>query len=312
MKWILYWIINFIASSKYLRFIYNFYYDLKKTKNIIDFKLTNLWKNLEWIEEYNINVKSFDIENKKYWISGIARLYNSWEFLEEVIESVIDLYDEIILVNNNSSDDTKEICLKLLEKYPEKIIYKEYPFKLATVMTKEHMELAGNSIYSLSYYYNWCFSQASYQFVSKIDDDNLFFISKEEKQKIRNIVLNSKNNEQKYFVFSWKNIIFKDSCFKELKLSAKNKFCGLFNDIWFYMQNQKTYYIKDKKWEKFTGWKSLYWLGVIFYHLKYCKKQYLPRNGVFTHPEHKWYIIYEKKNSKINTFLQNILKWKLF
>jgi glycosyltransferase involved in cell wall biosynthesis len=56
-----------------------------------------------------------------------ARLKNSSDFLIESIESHINLVDEIILVDNNSEDDTKEICLKMQAKYNKKIIF--YPYE---------------------------------------------------------------------------------------------------------------------------------------------------------------------------------------
>ena len=73
-------------------------------------------KNVEWIEEYNIEKGSLYWENKKNWISWFARLKNWWDFLEQVIESHLPFMDEIILVDNDSTDNTWEICQNLRKK----------------------------------------------------------------------------------------------------------------------------------------------------------------------------------------------------
>lgn len=65
-------------------------------------------------------------ENRKEGISAFARLKNAEEFLEKVVESYIDFYDEIVLVDNNSTDATPRICEQLARKYPEKIKFFHY------------------------------------------------------------------------------------------------------------------------------------------------------------------------------------------
>jgi len=47
-----------------------------------------------------------------------------------VIESYLSFVDEIILVDNLSTDKTKEICLKLQKKYPDKIKFYTYPYEV--------------------------------------------------------------------------------------------------------------------------------------------------------------------------------------
>lgn len=65
-------------------------------------------------------------ENRKEGISAFARLKNAEEFLEKVVESYMDFYDEIVLVDNNSTDATPIICEQLAKKYPEKIKFFRY------------------------------------------------------------------------------------------------------------------------------------------------------------------------------------------
>lgn len=67
--------------------------------------------------------------NTKKLFSVIIPIYNSEEYLEECLDSVInqDLgfkeHIEMILVNDGSQDKSEDICLTYVKKYPENIIY---------------------------------------------------------------------------------------------------------------------------------------------------------------------------------------------
>ena len=68
----------------------------------------------------------FNFNSFKFSI--IIAIYNTEEFLEEAIESIIqqtiDFKNiELILVDDGSIDDSKDICLKYKEKYPKNIKY---------------------------------------------------------------------------------------------------------------------------------------------------------------------------------------------
>lgn len=61
-------------------------------------------------------------------ISVIIPVYNVEEYLDRCLESVLNqtLDDiEIIIVNDGSTDNSKKILMKYIDKYPEKIVYLE-------------------------------------------------------------------------------------------------------------------------------------------------------------------------------------------
>ena len=68
------------------------------------------------------------MSNKNFKFSIIIAIYNTEEFLEEAIESIINqtigFEDiELILVDDGSIDSSKDICLRYKEKYPDNIQY---------------------------------------------------------------------------------------------------------------------------------------------------------------------------------------------
>ena len=59
-------------------------------------------------------------------VSVIVPIYNTEKFLRKCIESIINqtLHEiEIILINDGSTDNSHNICLEYVEKYPKKIRY---------------------------------------------------------------------------------------------------------------------------------------------------------------------------------------------
>ncbi len=228
------------------------------------------YNNIEWLKDFYIDKYSFDSSLRKNWISCFARLYNAWEFLEKTVKSHIDLFDEIILVNNNSKDNTEEICLKLKSKYPSKIKFYNYPFEIYKIWTNDYDNVSENSIHSLSYYYNWTLSKTTYKYALKLDDDHICIkeILKPVINKIKTKWL--KNN---FLQIPLLNIYRINWHLKYSYNSLKSSFAWLFWDFWIFKITKRTYFIKQKRGE------SLIWLfnmklnnEIWFLHLKWIKK----------------------------------------
>lgn len=94
-------------------------------------------------------------------------------YLEKVVEAHLPYLDEIILVDNNSQDDTWKICQSLKEKHPDKIRIFQYLPEVYRLGSAEYQSCPEDSVHDMSYYYNWTLSQTSYQYAMKIDDDHL-------------------------------------------------------------------------------------------------------------------------------------------
>lgn len=253
-------IYKYLAEKKIVRFlmsIISFIYRNYKVKKINICDLTNI----EWISEMNIPINSFN--NLRKWISGVLRTKNWWKFLEDVINSCIDFFDEIIIINNKSTDNTKIIVDNLINKYWTKIKYFEYNYEI--IRTESSVT---NSIYSLAYYYNWSFSKSNYSIVCKLDDDWFFIKDLLNKQinKIKNSNCFLKKNF--YFYYWWLNFYKK---WNNIWVLLDNPYSWKYWDIWFYYKTNKTYYIQNWFTEKFVSNKYYYNIWFSYIHLKYFK-----------------------------------------
>jgi len=121
--------------------------------------------------------KGYDI-NLEYWkrskphgISGCFRLKNESEFMVQAIESHILWLDEAVLVVQKSGDDTIELALDLVRKYPNKVRVYYYPFNVYRIGTCGHYTTPENSVLTMTHLTNWAMYMCRYSWIAKIEGD---------------------------------------------------------------------------------------------------------------------------------------------
>jgi glycosyltransferase involved in cell wall biosynthesis len=108
-------------------------------------------------------------------VSAMVRVRNEEDFLYPAVESIVDYVDEIVIVDNVSTDRTPLIIEALRREHPDKVVYYQYPHEIRKV-GRENWELAsspeGRSSPHLSAnYYNWCLRRCTKPFILKWDGD---------------------------------------------------------------------------------------------------------------------------------------------
>lgn len=224
--------------------------------------------NAEQQEEFALPVTKL---KKPHGITWVGRLHNSAEFLEIVVLSWLPVVDELLLIDNCSTDATAQIAQDLVARYPEKIRYLSYPFQIAKPYSTEHTQTPPNSVHSLVYYYERCFAQATYTIVTKFDDDNLLIHTWIDPLVLRKKVLSL--SPTTYLCFGGYNIAPLPQWGYGL-LPVTQRYSGLIGDIGFYWQTAERFFWKDSLYEKLnTDWLQRAWCGVIYLHVKYCKQE---------------------------------------
>ncbi len=106
----------------------------------------------------------------KKGISLIIRAKNEESNVPICIESIVEHVDEIIFVDNNSTDNTYLLVNEYSKKYPYINVY-QYNIQVSKA-GKDHREaIAQNNKNTLGLFYNWCLSKSSKKNVVKWDAD---------------------------------------------------------------------------------------------------------------------------------------------
>ncbi len=299
-----------------IKFLYNFIiklcYKNRITASLLDFLFyldkkivvkkidKNLLINVEWIQSYNIPIKRF-YEKKLPWISWVARLKNANHFLEKCIESHIPFLDELVLVDNMSTDDTKKTCDFFKKKYPNKVKVYQYLYDV-NPPSYSNSNIPSNSVHSLAYYYNRCFSKTNYSHVMKVDDD--IILVKEKMKYIREYSLSKWKN--RFNSFRWINLV-KDNKWNICTLKWY-EFAWKNWDIAIYPVSPFTYYVQWPEWEVFVNNLHIKRLWFWFLHLKLLKPNYWFHN--IKDKKYSWNRINNYSGAEYWYDFDRLLKWE--
>jgi glycosyltransferase involved in cell wall biosynthesis len=171
-------IIHWYKKGKYQNRIYSIktfseiYPDMSfyKEDEIID------WMNKERTKVTNIYEVLIDLDNVspkeklKPGISLIIRAKNEEYNIKYCIESVVDLVEEIIFVDNNSTDNTYNLVKDYCNKYSNIKLY-QYNISVAKAGIEHTKAIKDDNKNTLGTFYNWCLSKATRYNVFKWDAD---------------------------------------------------------------------------------------------------------------------------------------------
>ena len=223
--------LNFNSESVSYNFkLFNEYIDnendLNETKKIIYWMTTGIYN---YMKRKNKNIVGRDIVNDIYevlldldlsldklktnkqsmekGISLIIRAKNEEFNLKYCIETVVDLVDEIIFVDNNSTDNTYKIMQKYANEYSNIKLYK-YNINVSKVGVEHEMALKTNNMNTLGTFYNWCLSKATRYNVFKWDADFICI-----RNNFKQIVdfYNLKEREDRFAIWFTGKTLFEDN-----------------------------------------------------------------------------------------------------
>ncbi len=126
-------------------------------------------------EDWAFSVRSdqLDVANRKPGISGFMRLRNEIAFVDKAIASHLRFLDELVIIDNNSTDGTWELVQTWADRYPEKIRAYSYTPLVHPVGTKQTRDLPADHPSSLANYYNYALTRTRHRIAIKIDGDHI-------------------------------------------------------------------------------------------------------------------------------------------
>lgn len=103
-------------------------------------------------------------------LSAMMRCKNEEEYVVASILSIYRMFDEIVVVLNNSTDRTRKLIEDLVRDYP-KVRLLEYCNECSLAGPGYYESVVAKPESSLAKYYNWCVEQTSFSHVCKWDGD---------------------------------------------------------------------------------------------------------------------------------------------
>jgi len=204
----------------------------------------------------------------------LIRVRDGEEFLKASTESILDIVDEVVLVDNRSQDQTPKIIEQLTSSHPAKIRNFHYDHDVAPVgedcfrLNEEEPEsprLPHN-------YSNWCMEKCRHPFVLKWDDDMIPI------QRLVDEIEKFKKSGFLQFDFGGHNISADFKCVLEWKAGIEPLIFPVTTEFRIHDFGDV---VKSGKSGKYAGEAPTPWVAdkyklrseqELYAHLKYCKR----------------------------------------
>jgi glycosyltransferase involved in cell wall biosynthesis len=106
-------------------------------------------------------------------VTAMIRVKNEEQFLLSSVQSIVDLVDRIVIIDNQSSDQTPHVIGDLMHSHPGKVSGFKYDHAIYRVGKENEAAAAANKNDPrlLSTFYNYCLHHCTTRFVLKWDGD---------------------------------------------------------------------------------------------------------------------------------------------
>lgn len=127
-------------------------------------------KNREGQEEFDVHWQEPAREAGRF--TSVLRVKNESQSLPWVLPGLLRVCDRVVLVDNGSDDGTPEVAKKVASDHgaEDRLDVFDYPFSVARC-GPEHLSVPGDSVHSLTHFYNWSFSHVKTSHCIKWDGD---------------------------------------------------------------------------------------------------------------------------------------------
>jgi cellulose synthase/poly-beta-1,6-N-acetylglucosamine synthase-like glycosyltransferase len=200
-------------------------------------------------------------------ISAFMRIRNGADFLEATIRSHANMYDEIVAVYNQCTDETADILARLSKELGPQLRIFHYLPRVHPAGSKGHAQTPGDSPESLVTYSNFALCQTRHQWVVKLDDDHLAI--PQAVNKMVGAIRSGSVDEQKMHCFSGLNLVRTAKGAWHIPAAAPISGKG---DIGYFRATEGTHFVHDPRFERFarSGIERCF-AGWFYWHLKYLK-----------------------------------------
>lgn len=136
-----------------------------------ELRVDNLWRFSDQKSGFNALPATLQQTPKlKHGLSMIIRAKNEEATIEKCLTTLLPHVDEVIFVDNGSTDQTRLIAERLQQKYFNLKVY-SYPIQIPRIGLEHCHAVLNHSTNTLGHYYNWCLSHSTLTNFAKWDAD---------------------------------------------------------------------------------------------------------------------------------------------
>ena len=213
--------------------------------------------------------EALEPRNRRDGISAMLRVRDGAQFLRPGLESCMDVFDEIIAVYHQCSDDTPRILHEYAAAYPERFKVYEYPHEVFSAGTEEHAEQGPESPHTIAALCNYALSKTTRRFAVKHDADHLYWPRFAE---IADFVRSGRAGGRNVCVTG---INLARTRAGAIGVNRLSPICGD-GDYLFFPVSRDTFYVHRPAWEVLfqPKWIPYIFAGFGFWHLKFLQHHY--------------------------------------
>lgn len=201
------------------------------------------FKNLEGDKDYNFILTR---KEKLPGASAMLRIKNEELRILPCLESIIELFEEVVVIDNGSTDSSVTIVEKFKASHPlgNRVSLHFYPFAVARCGS-EHNETPECSVHNLAYYYNWCVSRCRFSVICKWDADMLLSAKTEDKECFKRYIMSLVLSKKPCIGSVPVQTMYIDS--ESKKYLARDE---INQEVRFFPNNPSVYFEKAELWER--------------------------------------------------------------
>ena len=214
--------------------------------------------------------RQLDPRNRRHGISAMLRVRDGAQFLRPGLESCMGVFDEIIAVHHQCSDDTPQILHEYAAAYPGRFKVYEYPHEVFPACTKGHAEQGPESPHTIAALCNYALSRTTRRYAVKHDADHLYWPRFAE---IADFIRGGRAGGRSVMV---PGVNLARTRAGAIGVHRSGPICGAHGDFLFFPVSQDTFYVHEPEWETLFQSRRLphIFAGFGFWHLKFLQRHY--------------------------------------
>ncbi len=220
------------------------------------------FQNVEGLAPYDFTLQT---DGARTGVSAMLRVKNEAPKIRWCLASLLGLFDEIVVIDNGSEDETRELVRAFKQEHDrgDTIRTYDYPFIVARC-GPEHAATPEYSVHNLAYYYNWSLSRCSQRYVCKWDADMV--VRREERQSFSDM-LQQLDHQEAHAMFLPGQTVYRDAAGRCFLSSGE-----LLAERRLFPHGRDNYYAKGEHFERLRLAPAVpihRYDGVVFYELKF-------------------------------------------